>query len=70
MALNSHHSLSYRLDNPETAKVDVQQPSDDDDGWHSVGTFKTNTTDIKHYYVVPSKINIDNYVSLILSIVE
>lgn len=35
---------------------------DDSDGWHLVGTFKTTTADIKHYYVVPSKINIDNYV--------
>jgi hypothetical protein len=38
------------------------KPSDNDDGWHLVGTFKTTTADIKHYYVVPSKINIDNYV--------
>jgi DUF1365 family protein len=36
--------------------------NDDGDGWHLVGTFKTTTADIKHYYVVPSKINIDNYV--------
>ena len=35
---------------------------DDSDGWHLVGTFKTTTADIKHYYVIPSKINIDNYV--------
>ena len=37
--------------------------NDDGDGWHLVGTFKTTTADIKHYYVVPSKLNIDNYVS-------
>jgi hypothetical protein len=37
--------------------------NDDDDGWHLVGTFKTTSADIKHYYVVPSKLNIDNYVS-------
>ena len=42
---------------PENSKV-----SDDDDNWHLVGTFKTTTTDIRHYYLVPSKINIDNYV--------
>jgi hypothetical protein len=39
--------------------------SDDSDGWHLIGTFKTTTADVKHYYVVPSKINIDNYVCLI-----
>jgi hypothetical protein len=56
------------------SKVDVQQQtisndsktSEDADGWHLVGTFKTTTIDIKHYYVVPSKINIDNYVSLLV----
>ncbi len=37
--------------------------NDDGDGWHLVGTFKTTTADVKSYYVVPSKINIDNYVS-------
>ncbi len=66
-------------DTPQTttlngnSKVDNQQQTvsndlkssetDDNDGWHLVGTFKTTTADIKHYYVVPSKINIDNYVS-------
>ena len=58
-----------------SSKVDVQQQTtsndskllenDDDAGWHLVGTFKSTTVDIKHYYVVPSKINIDNYVCLI-----
>ena len=53
-------------------KTEVQQQTvvndskstdhDGSDGWHLVGTFKTTTADIKHYYVVPSKINIDNYV--------
>jgi hypothetical protein len=53
-------------------KMEVQQQTvlrdskpaehDDSDGWHLVGTFKTTTTDIKHFYVVPSKINIDNNV--------
>jgi hypothetical protein len=62
--------LAHHLDNPETARVNGETKVDDDDGWHLVGTFKTTTTDIKHYYVVPSKINIDNYVSSILSIVE
>jgi len=41
--------------------------NDDGDGWHLVGTFKTTTADVKQYYVVPSKINIDNYVSLLFS---
>ena len=37
--------------------------NDDNDGWHLVGTFKTTTADVKQYYVVPSNININNYVS-------
>lgn len=58
------------------AKVDHQQqtvsedskPSeiDDNDSWHLVGTFKGTTADVRHYYVVPSKINVDNYVSEVL----
>ncbi|CAF1609027.1 unnamed protein product, partial [Adineta ricciae] len=32
-----------------------------DDGWHLVGTFKTTTADIKHYYVLSSKIDTDSY---------
>ena len=42
---------------PENSKA-----SDDEEDWHLVGRFKTTTTDIRHYYLVPSKINIDNYV--------
>ncbi len=48
----------------QTASNDSKAPANDDnDGWHLVGTFKGTTADVKHYYVVPSKINIDNYVS-------
>jgi hypothetical protein len=53
-------------DNHGASKSDVLSTSENDDGWHLVGTFKTTTADIKHYYVVPSKINIDNYVRSLL----
>ena len=55
LTLQQHTSSNH-----ETSQINS---NDDGDGWHLVGTFKTTTADIKHYYVVPSKINIDNYVS-------
>ncbi|UJR10483.1 hypothetical protein I4U23_014687 [Adineta vaga] len=64
-SINNHDTLNGN------SKVDTQQQTvannfksvdnDDSDGWHLVGTFKTTSADIKHYYVVPSKINLDNY---------
>jgi hypothetical protein len=61
--LNGTSKQQQTLANHETSQTTLngneQQPIDD---WHLVGTFKTTTADIKHYYVVPSKINIDNYV--------
>ncbi|CAF0827722.1 unnamed protein product [Rotaria sp. Silwood1] len=68
--LNNHESSQTTING--NSKIDLQQQqtvsndlkssdNDDNDGWHLVGTFKTTTVDIKHYYVVPSKINIDNY---------
>jgi hypothetical protein len=58
-----------KVDNQQqTVSNDSKSPeNDDNDGWHLVGTFKTTTADVKHYYVVPSKINIDNYVSNLFS---
>ncbi|CAF3932022.1 unnamed protein product, partial [Rotaria magnacalcarata] len=46
-----------------TINTNVQQSSktEGENSWNVVGTFKTTTADIKHYYVVPSHINIDNY---------
>lgn len=52
----------------EQTELSSTTPSNDsktvenDNTWHLVGTFKTTTVDIKHYYVVPSKVNIDNQV--------
>lgn len=56
-------------------KVDMQQQTgfnemttdEDTDSWHLVGTFKGTNADIKHYYVVPSKLNLENYVRKIFS---
>lgn len=45
-----------------TANESKSTESDDNDGWHLVGTFKTTTADIRHYFVVPSKINISSEV--------
>ncbi|CAF1332734.1 unnamed protein product [Rotaria sordida] len=68
-SLNNHENSQTTING--NSKIDLQQQTisndlkssenDDNDGWHLVGTFKTTTVDIKHYYVVPSKINIDNY---------
>ena len=59
--LNGHSKVHVQ----QTASNDSKS-SDNNDGdrWHLVGTFKTTGADIKHYYVVPSKINIDNYVCI------
>ncbi|CAF3386139.1 unnamed protein product [Rotaria socialis] len=67
--LNNHENAQTIING--NSKIELQQPivsndtkpseNDDNDGWHLIGTFKTTTVDIKHYYVVPSKINIDNY---------
>ncbi|CAF0759351.1 unnamed protein product [Adineta steineri] len=55
---------------PTVTKTDSQQSSNthettandhNTDGWNLVGTFKTTTTDVKHYYVVPSKIDLDHH---------
>lgn len=53
-------------------KVDVQQqtntndiqPNEEnqDELWHLVGTFKSTHADIRHYYVVPPKLPLENYV--------
>ena len=60
-ALNGNTKIESQQQTPSN---DLKQPEiDDNDGWHLVGTFKGTTADVKHYYVVPSKINIDNYVS-------
>ncbi|CAF2375782.1 unnamed protein product [Rotaria sp. Silwood2] len=67
--LNNHENLQTTINGnsksdvqPQTVSNDLKSSeNDDNDGWHLVGTFKTTTVDIKHYYVVPSKINIDNY---------
>lgn len=71
------HSSSPTLTTTATSNSDIQPSStvnnhassqgtnaenDDADGWHLVGTFKTTTADVRHYYVVPSKINIDQNV--------
>lgn len=65
-SISNHETSSTTLNGNSTTDTQQQQTisteTDDNDGWHLVGTFKTTTTDIKHYYVVPSKINIDNYV--------
>lgn len=48
---------------PQTVSQDSKSSDNDDgDGWHLVGTFKTTTADVRHYYVVPPKLNLDNYV--------
>ncbi|CAF4488939.1 unnamed protein product [Rotaria sp. Silwood1] len=64
---SSHnHEISQATmsnDNTKTEPTNDVKPSEneDDNSWHLVGTFKTTTVDIKHYYVVPPQINIDNY---------
>jgi hypothetical protein len=44
--------------------------NEDTDGWNVVGTFKTTTADVKSYFIVPSNINIDNYVSCLFFTIE
>ncbi|CAF3379414.1 unnamed protein product [Rotaria sp. Silwood1] len=57
------HLATMSNDNTKTEPTNDVKPSEneDDNSWHLVGTFKTTTVDIKHYYVVPPQINIDNY---------
>ncbi|CAF2762547.1 unnamed protein product [Rotaria sp. Silwood2] len=62
---NNHEFSQTTMSNGNT-KIETtndlkRSENEDDNSWHLVGTFKTTTTDIKHYYVVPPQINIDNY---------
>jgi len=61
----NHHDVSpvVKIEPPQNSSTNESKPSieiDDNDGWHLVGTYKTTTADIRHYYVVPSKINISS----------
>ncbi|CAF5087723.1 unnamed protein product, partial [Rotaria magnacalcarata] len=55
-------TLSNGNSNIDTKNDLKSLETEGENSWNVVGTFKTTTADIKHYYVVPSHINIDNYV--------
>ncbi|CAF3025275.1 unnamed protein product [Rotaria socialis] len=57
----SQTTLSNGISNIDTKNDLKSLETEGENSWHVVGTFKTTTVDIKHYYVVPSHINIDNY---------
>jgi len=48
------------LDNGPTPTTNSNS-NEHEENWHLVGTFKTTHTDIRHYYVVPSKIQLENF---------
>ncbi|CAF0863690.1 unnamed protein product [Rotaria sordida] len=64
-SLNNHEISQTTMSNGNT-KIETTNDlkpteNEDDNSWHLVGTFKTTTADIRHYYVVPSQINNNNY---------
>ncbi|UJR35410.1 hypothetical protein I4U23_028167 [Adineta vaga] len=55
------HNTSNGIQGTTSDNHETSTTNTNDDGWHLVGTFKTTTADVKHYYVVPPKLDIDNY---------
>ena len=62
--LKDNHKISQTIISNSHTKMSTLE--NDDNKWHLVGTFKTTTVDIKHYYIVKSKVDLNNYVSCLL----